>query len=243
MGAFVQSASTGLNGNASNPNTFTITMGSLPTVGNTIYVSTIGFTGGSTISYSVTDNQTPANTYTKDIEGQAPGSSGHGVGLFSCPVVTSSGSFVITVSCTNPSTVAQYLVGIAGEFSGIPTAPVNRSATGLPTSQVSTLDTTATATTTVPDTLLLAVGEGDVALINQQSGTTPSSGWSSIIHSGAPRRVNMEYQFVSSTVAARHVWNITNTQYTCACVAAYETAGSNSKFAGKFGGKLAGKLS
>lgn len=220
VGAYIQSA-TGVCDSLSNqPNTVAITLGATPTVGNTLIVSCLGYIGGASVTMTATDNQTPANTYTRDVFAQNFVSAGHAVAIFSCPIVTASGTFTITVSCTNPTPSGQALRGIAAEFSGVTASPFDKSATNI--ANTNSLDTTAAATTTSADELLIAVGETQNTITKEQAGTAPASGWTELYYSGSPLNSAMEYQFVSSTVAARHVWTLGSAQWAAAAVATYK---------------------
>lgn len=224
MGTHIQNASNVCDGLTSNPNTVAITMGATPTVGNAIYVGVVGYWGGTSVTVTATDNQAPPNTYTRDVNVQETTVTGHGAAIFSCPVAVASGTFTITVSVTNPSTVAQYFRCIAAEFNGPENVAVDKTASNAPAGASTTEDTTATATTTYANALLLALGENQNTMTKEQAGTAPASGWTSIVYTGTPTSANFEYQFVSSTVAARQVWSLGSSIYTACAIAAYKDA-------------------
>lgn len=235
MGSFIQSASNVVNGLTNNPNTIAITMSSTPVVGRTIYVGVVGYVATSAVTITATDNQTPANTYTRDVYVQNTTATGHAAAIFSCPVTTASGSYIITVSITNSGTIAQYARAIAAEFSGPENVAVDRTDANAPDASSTTEDTTATATTTYANALLLALGETQDTLTKEQAGTAPASGWTSIAYTGSPTNANFEYQFVTSTVAARQVWLLGSSQTSASAIAAYKDAAQTVIWVGYIG--------
>lgn len=235
MGSFIQSASNVVNGLTNNPNTIAITMSATPVVGNTIYVGVVGYVSVTAVTITATDNQTPANTYIRDVYVQNTTATGHAAAIFSCPVATASGSFIITVSITNPTTTDQYMRAIAAEFAGPENVAVDRTAANAPDAASTTEDTTATATTTYANALLLALGETQDTLTKEQAGTNPVSGWTSIAYIGDPTYANLEYKFVTATVAARQVWLLGSSQFSACAIAAYKDAASSVTWVGYIG--------
>lgn len=235
MGSFIQSASNVCNGATANPNTVAITMSSTPVVGRTIYVGVVGYVAVTAVTITATDNQAPPNTYTRDVVIQNTTVTGHAAAIFSCPVAVASGTYTITVSVTNPTTTDQYFRCIAAEFSGPENVAVDRTDANAPDAASTTEDTTATATTTYANALLLALGETQDTLTKEQAGTAPASGWTSIAYTGSPANANIEYQFVTSTVAARQVWLLGSSVYSACAIAAYKDAASSVTWVGYIG--------
>lgn len=103
-------------------NTYVLSFNALPSIGNHLIVSTVGWDGTATSGFTCTDNQ--GHTYTQ--ANAIQGDTFTRIAVFSTKVTASSGTFTITVDPT-PNAASFGAIQI-WEISGLdPTAPVLRS--------------------------------------------------------------------------------------------------------------------
>ncbi len=107
-------------------NSLAVTFVTTPTVGDIIVVvlSSYSAVSSGVSSASVTDNQSPHNTYTQVIRATDQGN-GEYSGIFSAPITTSSGTFIVTASASTVGGYTQSMVMGIYELNGVSDTPYN----------------------------------------------------------------------------------------------------------------------
>jgi hypothetical protein len=219
----VQATSFGACNNVTaNPATCSVSFGTLPTVGNTVIVKVIAATSTAVPTVTISDNQGNSYASPKDYE-VLNTSRGNYLASTSAPVATSSGTFTVTASLTNPTNVGIYIRLQATEYSGLATSQVIRTyISNISTSNGTTVDTSPAVAQNGELVIALARAADSPTYTNQASGTVPSSGWT---EDGKDTIGAMESIIVSSTVAVRHEWTLSTSQGWMTALVVYKASG------------------
>lgn len=181
--------------------------GTLPAVGNHVFVGSALWTSGVLGIDAVTDNQ--SNSYAEDKDKGA--TSNTTATLYSCKVATSSGTFTITIDPASAS--GNYMNWCAVEFSGLD-ATTHLDRTGEGTNTTGDALATASAANTTADGVAIGVaaiynGDTDINI-----GDTPPSGYTNIaVYENADAVIGYSfvYKIYSSSETSSAQWAHDNT--------------------------------
>jgi hypothetical protein len=196
--------------------TQTVNFGSTPTIGDSIIVA-ITFQFGSIASgVTVTDNQTPANTYTL-VKNNAPGTGGDETAIYFCSAVThASGTFTVSASCSSGGVVSFGVI----ETSGAYTVDVDNINSSGSTNNITVTNGSANTSATDFVVALMAAQfttSGPTGLANPTSGYT--NFW--IQDSNNAHNSCAGYKNESSIVTSSATWNWTVSQEASVIIATF----------------------
>jgi len=204
--------------------TVAVSFGVLPTSGNHILVQATGWRGsGTPTACTFSDNQ--GNTYAQAVF--VLNGRWSAIGYTTTAIGAPSGTFTVTAGPTGGT--AGCLEVVAREYSGLTSGnPLDQTASG--TGSTTTLDTTATPTTTQANELLLYVSGLHSANVSTTytlnvAGSAPGSGWVQDFTDADDTNFlthTMGSVTVSATVAARHVITASLCDLYSACVATFK---------------------
>lgn len=208
-----------------------------PVVNNHVFLGISGWDNDLTAigTASVTDNQTPANTYTENKE-LTNLSYDIFASLYSSKVVTASGTFTVTITFTASNT---YTAWSAVEFSGLDTSTwLDQS--GSAESATGDASITASGANTTASGLALAVTVVNNSDTDINIGDTPPSGYTNIsVYEDSQNVIghSFVYKIYSGSETSAATWTHDNTSQTgwVAVIATYKAAGGG-------GGGAAGPL-
>src|SRR5579875_1857156 len=238
MAAFVQEAGAGAFNSGTAASTFTVSISSATTAGNTL-VLLVKTSSGATLT-SVSDTQ--GNSWAVDLAGA--GSTGPNSAAAHAYLTTALGttdSVTFTISAAENGVVAEL-----AELSGVvQTSPLDVTAVDAPTAKAGTISIGPTGSAQAGDIALTMAAEGGTAPANPLVWTVPS-GWTEVAPAGAGTANFMDgaVQVFASGGAVSATWSVSRTnQLMSGLIVTYRTASSALSASGSGSLSLSGAAS